>query len=53
MSVGRLPKGIMFGNLEGVVWRGRVGKEKEWTERTERHSSVWHGEGSESDGGKG
>ena len=27
---GRLPKRIMFGNLEGAVRRGRGGKEKEW-----------------------
>ena len=26
----RLPKRIVFGNLEGAVWRGRGGKEKEW-----------------------
>ena len=31
MSGGRLPKRIMFGNLEGAVRRGR-GKEKEWTD---------------------
>ena len=30
MNGGRLPKRIMFGNLEGTVWRGRGGKEKEW-----------------------
>ena len=30
MSGGRLPKRIMFGNLEGAVRRGRGGKEKEW-----------------------
>ena len=29
---GRLPKRTMFGNLEGAVWRGRGGKEKEWTD---------------------
>ena len=28
----RLPKGIMFGSLEGVVQRGRDGKEKLWTD---------------------
>ena len=27
-----LPKRIVFGNLEGVVRRGRGGKEKEWTD---------------------
>ena len=27
---GRLPKQIVFGNLEGAVRRGRCGKEKEW-----------------------
>ena len=32
MSGGRLPKRIMFGNLEGAVRRGRCGKEKEWTD---------------------
>ena len=29
---GRLPKRIMFGNLEGALRRGRGGKEKEWTD---------------------
>ena len=32
MSGGRLPKRIMFGNLEGAVRRGRGGKEKVWAE---------------------
>ena len=32
MSSGRLPKRIMFGNLEGAVRKGRGGKEKEWTD---------------------
>ena len=32
MSGGRLPKRIMFGNLEGAVRRGRGGKEREWTD---------------------
>ena len=32
MSGKRLPKRIMFGNLEGAVRRGRGGKEKEWTD---------------------
>ena len=32
MSGGRLPKRIMFGNLEGAVRRGRGGKEKEETD---------------------
>ena len=32
MSGGRLPKRIMFGNLEGAVRRGRGRKEKEWTD---------------------
>ena len=31
MSGGRLPKRIVFGNLEGAV-RGRGEKEKEWTD---------------------
>ena len=29
-SGGRLPKRIVFGNLEGAVQRGRGGKEKKW-----------------------
>ena len=32
MSGGRLPKRIIFGNLEGAVRRGRGGKDKEWTD---------------------
>ena len=32
MSGGRLPKRIVYGNLEGAVRRGRGGKEKEWTD---------------------
>ena len=32
MSGGRLPKRIVFGNLEGAVRRERGGKEKEWTD---------------------
>ena len=32
VSDGRLSKRIMFGSLEGAVWRGRGGKEKEWTD---------------------
>ena len=32
MSGGRLPKGIVVGNLEGAVRRGRRGKEKEWAD---------------------
>ena len=32
MSGGRLPNRIVFRNLEGAVWRGRRGKEKEWTD---------------------
>ena len=32
MSGGRLPKRIMFANLEGAVRRGRGGKEKQWTD---------------------
>ena len=30
MSGGRLPKRIVFGNLEGTTRRRRGGKEKEW-----------------------
>ena len=32
MSDGRLPNRIMFGNLEGAVWRGWRVKEKELTD---------------------
>ena len=32
MSGGRLPKRIVFGNLEGAVRRGQGGKEKKWTD---------------------
>ena len=32
MSGGRLPKRIIFGNLESAVRRGRGGKEKKWTD---------------------
>ena len=32
MSGGRLPKRIMFGNLEGAVRRGQDGKENKWTD---------------------
>ena len=35
MSGGRMPKRIMFGNLEGAVRRGRSGNEKEWTDRVQ------------------
>ena len=39
MSGGRLPKRIMFGNLEGEVRRGRGGKEKEWADCVQ--SDIW------------
>ena len=32
LSGGRLPKRIVFGNLEGAVRRGRSGKENKWTD---------------------
>ena len=32
MSGGRLPKRVVFGNLEGAVRGRRGGKEKEWTD---------------------
>ena len=32
MNGGRLPKRIIFGNLEGAVRRGQDGKKKEWTD---------------------
>ena len=37
MSGGRLPKRIVFRNLEGAVRRGRGGKEKEWIDCVQRH----------------
>ena len=39
MSGGRLPKRIVFGNLEGAVRRGRGGKEKEWPDCIQ--SDIW------------
>ena len=36
MSSGRLPKRIMFENLEGAVRRGRNGKEKDWIDCVQR-----------------
>ena len=36
MSGGRLPKRIVFGNLEVAVRRGRGGKEKEWLDCVQR-----------------
>ena len=39
MSGGRLPKRIVFGNLEGAVRRGRGAKEKEWTDCVQ--SDIW------------
>ena len=39
MSDGRLPKRIVFGNLEGAVRRGRGEKEKEWTDCVQ--SDIW------------
>ena len=35
MSGGRLTKQIVFGNLEGILRRGRGGKEVEWTDWTD------------------
>ena len=32
LSGGRLPKRVVFGNLEGAVRKGRGGKEREWTD---------------------
>ena len=53
MSGGRLPKRIMFGNLEGAVRRERGGKEKIVDRlRTERHTGAWHNGGLENDGVK-
>ena len=37
MSGGRLPKRVVFGNLEGAVRRGRGDKEKRWTYRVQSH----------------
>ena len=39
MPGGRLLKRIVFGNLEGTVWRGRGQKEKEWINCVQ--SDVW------------
>ena len=39
MSGGRLPKRIVFGNLEGAVRRDGGGKEKEWTDCVQ--SDIW------------
>ena len=39
MRGGRLPKRIVFGNLEGAVRRGRGGKEEEWTDCIQ--SDIW------------
>ena len=39
MSGGRLPKRIVFGNLEGTVRRGRGVKEKAWTDCLQ--SDIW------------
>ena len=36
MSGGRLPKKIMFETHEGVVWRGRGGMDKTWTDSVHR-----------------
>ena len=41
MSGGRLPKRIVFGNLEGAVRRGRGGKEKEWADCIQSDSRVF------------
>ena len=51
MSGGRLPKRIVFGNLEGAVRRGRGGKQKEWTGCVQSDiRGVWHNGELESDG---
>ena len=51
-SGGRLPKRIVFGNLEDVVRKGRGRKEKEWTDCLQS-DSVWPNRGMESDGIRG
>ena len=54
MSSGRLPKRIVFGNLEGAVRRGRGGKEKEWTDCVQSDIRAFGiAGGLESDGVKG
>ena len=51
MSGERLSKRVVFGNLEGAVWRGRGGKEKEWTDCVQSDIRVdWQSGGLESDG---
>ena len=41
MSGGRLPKRIVFGNLEGTVRRGRDGKEKKLTDCVQSNIRVF------------
>ena len=55
MSGGRLPKRIVFENLEGAVRRERDGKEKELTDCVQGDIRAFGiaGEGLESDGVKG
>ena len=40
ISGGRLPKRIVFGNLEGAVRRGRGGKKKQWTDCVQSDARV-------------
>ena len=53
MSGGRLPKRIMFGNLEDTAERTELEGERVYRLCTERHPGVWHNGGLENDGVKG
>ena len=52
MSGGRLPKQVVFGNLEGAVQKGRGWKDKEWTDCVQngRHPKIWNSGGLGNDG---
>ena len=41
ISGGRLPKRIVFGNLDVAVRRGQSGKGKEWTERVQSNNRAF------------
>ena len=51
MNRGRLPKQVVFGNLEGCsAERTGWGGKRVDLLRTERHPGVWHSRGLKSDG---
>ena len=41
MPGGRLPKRIVFGNLEGAVWRGWGQKELEWVDCVQSYACTF------------